>query len=116
MDLLVKMESGIAPDPSYRGQGEFMHAVFRRLENFARYGGDAPPGSASGSVVAPASIGRQAISDMYKELHRRMEEDASKVGFSDLNELMRFKWLLSGEQVARLQSWTDTILDGMARR
>ena len=114
IEVLVGMERGISPDPMYKGTGEFLNTVWARLENFARF--CKVPSAGSAADAPPKEyIGMAAIGEMFLDLEHRMAADASRVGFSDLNELQRFKWLLTSEQSQALHAWTNQILEGMAK-
>ena len=114
LELLINMEKGVAPDPTFKSTGQFLNLVWQKLENFARYSQPVGAGSAT-DVARPDSFGRDAINDVFAELRARMAADPDKVGFGDLNELQRFKWLLSNEQMEALHGWTNAILDSMAK-
>ena len=114
IEILVGMDKGISPDASLRGTGAFLNTVWSRFEYFAKFQKE-QVAAGSDDLGAMTTTGRAAIEEMFKALQGRMQSEPEKVGFSDLNELQRFKWLLSSEQSQALHGWTNVILDGMAK-
>ena len=112
VEMLSNMDKGIAPDPNLKGSGVFLHEVWLRLECFARF---SKPAAAGSSGDDHALYGRAALAATFDDIRHKMDADPATVSFGDLNELQRFKWLLNEEETKTLSSWTDLILDGMAK-
>eukprot|EP00974_Lingulodinium_polyedra_P076299 7384601-Lingulodinium_polyedra.AAC.1 len=109
MKLISNMQRGISPDPTNLLTDQFYSRLILRLEWFAEFVPNKD--NTVGHAMAQRLRGRKAISAACEAMHAKMNSvEAKEVTLKHLEFFKSFKWMLNGEQLANLSTWTKQVL------